>query len=169
MFGSDVEDKPDQLSNDEFIRQRTMRILELNIRQDELDLLKKMVTDNRKGLIDDREKFDEKKKAFQDQLKELLATSTADATEQTRGILRALAPADAVSNMMALSVTDNVVLVQGMPEKSIAKILKEFQLGDAAQRLRGQEIFKAVSQGEPTKGLIDETLSKLTGDEPTTN
>ena len=71
--------------------------------------------------------------------------------------------------MMALSVTDNVVLVQGMPEKSIAKILKEFQLGDAAQRLRGQEIFKAVSQGEPTKGLIDETLSKLTGDEPTTN
>jgi hypothetical protein len=168
-FGIDVEDKPDQLSSDDFIRQRTMRILELNVRQDELDLLKKMVTDNRKKLIADQETFKEKKNQFQTQLGDLLATSTANATEQTRGILRALAPADAMDNLMTLPVTDNVVLLQGMPEKSIAKILKEFQNGDEAQRLRGQEIFKAVSQGEPSKGLIDETLSKLSGAAPATN
>ena len=152
-FGIDVEDKPDQLSSDDFIRQRTMRILELNVRQDELDLLKKMVTDNRKGLTGDQDAFAEKKKEFQKQLEDLLAASTANATEQTRGILRALPSADAMDNLMALPVADNVVLLQGMPEKLIAKIIKEFLKGDEAQRLRGQEIFKAISQGEPSKGL----------------
>ena len=168
-FGIDVEKERGQLSSDDFIRKRTMRILELNIRQDELDLLKKMVTDNRKGLIKEQDAFEQKKQEFQRQLKDLLATSTADATEQTRGILRALSPPDAIDNLMALPVTENVVLLQGMPEKSIAKIIKEFLNGDDAQRLRGQEIFKAISQGEPSKSLIDETLSKLTDDAPVTN
>lgn len=160
----DDEAQRDRPSSEDYIRERTMRILELNTRQEELDLLKRMVSDKRKQLIDEKSKFDEKRKEFQTALLQLQSEGTATASEQTRGILLSLQPADAMAHLMALPAADNVMLLKGMPEKSIAKILKEFLSGDKDQRERGEEVFQAISQGEPSKGLIDDTLKKFAGD-----
>ena len=153
-FAIDEEKKQDELSSEDYINRRTMRILELNTRQEELDLLKKLVIDNRKELIDDQDTFEDKRLAFQEELQQLQTASTSAATEQTRGILSSLQPADAMSNLMALSIAENVVLLKGMPEKTIARILKEFLNGDENQRQRGQEVFTAISQGKPATDLI---------------
>ena len=45
-----------------------MQILELSARDEELDLLKTMITDNRKKLIDEQELFKNKKKDFEKEL-----------------------------------------------------------------------------------------------------
>jgi len=68
---------------------------------------------------------------------------------------------------MQLSLEQNVVLMKGMPEKTIAKILKEFQStpppqADAGlQRKetppeRGRMIFEALSRGEPSRTLLEQ-------------
>jgi hypothetical protein len=69
---------------------------------------------------------------------------------------------------MHLSLADDVVLMKGMPEKTVAKILKEFQAtpptaADAtADRKetpaeRGRLIFEALSRGEPARTLLERT------------
>ena len=166
-FDLDEEEKEDQLSSKDFVRQRTMRILELSARDEELDLLKTMITDNRKGLIDEQELFEKEKKDFEDELQRLQQANTSTATEQTRGILIALSPSNAVETLLALTVDEDVLLMKGLPEKSIAKILKEFLTGNDEQKERGQAIFKAISHGEPSKMLIDNALQKLAEDAAT--
>ena len=89
--------------------------------------------------------------------------------EQTRGILLALQPDDAIDTLMGLTADENVILLKGMPEKSIARILEQFLSGEENERVRGQEVFKAISQGNPSKSLIDESLTGLTGNGPVEN
>ena len=62
-----------------------------------------------------------------------------------------------------------VVLLKGMPEKNVAKILKEFSatvptsaVDASGERKetpaeRGRKIFEALSRGEPTRSLLDQT------------
>ena len=167
----DVEDgeKQDQPSNEEYAEERITRILGLSTRQEELNLLKRVITDNRKGLIEKNEEFREQKAEFEKQLQELQTASTSTAMEQTRGILVSLPPADAVDNLMGLTTEANVQLLKGMPEKTIAKILQEFLSGDESEKTRGQDVFRAISEGEPTKKLIDEAFTGLAGERPAAN
>lgn len=168
-FDAEEEQQNDQPSNADYAQQRVTRILELGTREEELDLLKRVVTDTREVLKKDREAFKKQKDIFEDELKKHQETTASVAMEQTRGILLALQPNDAVDNLMALTTEDNVMLLKGMPEKSIAQLLEQFLNGDDSQKLRGQEIFKAISQGDPSRKLIDGTLSSLNGQQPSAN
>jgi hypothetical protein len=74
---------------------------------------------------------------------------------------------------MQLSLDQDVVLMKGMPEKTIAKILKEFQTsgepnivdGKDPAAERGRQIFEALSRGEPSRSLL-EAQRKATQAEP---
>lgn len=166
-FDLNEEEKEDQLSSKDYVLHRTMQILELSARDEELDLLKTMITDNRKKLIDEQELFKKKKKDFEKELQRLQQANTSTATEQTRGTLIALSPSNAVETLLALTVDEDVLLMKGLPKKEIAKILKEFLNGNDEQKGRGQTIFKAISHGEPSKMLIDNSLQKLAEDAET--
>lgn len=168
-FDVDESEKQDQLSTEDFAERRVTRILELSTREEELDLLKRVVTDNRKELIEEQEVFQQQKEGFEKQLKQLQEAAASEAMEQTRGILLALQPDDAIGSLMALTAEENVMLLKGMPEKSIARILQQFLSGEENERVRGQEVFKAISQGNPSKSLIDESLTGLTGIRPVAN
>jgi hypothetical protein len=142
LFGVNESETEDQLSSDDYTRKRVIRILELSTREEELDLLKRVVTDIRKDLKKNQDQFGEQKKNFEKQLNTLLETGTSEAMEKTRGILLALQPDDAIENLMGLTVEKNVMLLTGMPEKSIARILEQFLIGEENERARDKKSSK---------------------------
>lgn len=164
---SDTEQKPaaETPSQEEIRRERLLRVLELDSRENELKLLKRMTSDTANQLISDRRAFDEMKAEFRGQLAQLEARAKSEATEQARSILLATSPADAVQRLMGLKPEEGVELLRGMPEKSIAKILQGFQT-DPKTAQRGQELFEALYHGDPAQGLIQQTLDRLNGETP---
>ena len=159
----DEDAEQSQPSTDTIVRNRTMRILELESRVSEMDIQKTMITELRDNLLNQQRQFEQKKQEFEKQLEQLNAQITTEATEQARGVLLALPAANAVQNLMELTLAENVVLLKGMPEKSIGKILQQFFQTNVEETVqRGHEIFEAISRGEPAKTAIDDTRRNLT-------
>ena len=103
------------------------------------------------------------KQNFEKQLAQLNQSVTAESTEQARGVLLALPTADAVDNLMQLSLQENIILLKGMQEKSIGKLLQQFlRESDQKKRDRAHEIFEAISQGEPSLSSLNDAIDNLT-------
>jgi flagellar motility protein MotE (MotC chaperone) len=147
-------------SHDEIREARLMRILQLNARESELKILKRMTSDTANQLISDRQAFDQLKLQFRSELQRLDEQNQTTATEQTRTVLMATAPEEAVQRLMALAPAEAVELVRGLPEKTIARILQAFQL-DPKTAPRGQELFEALYRGQPHRSLIENTLKHV--------
>lgn len=143
----------------EIARERTIHILNLSAREEELSLLQQMLEERRAALRADQSDLEQAQAEFDARLEQLQDANTAGATERSRAILAALAPADAVAELMPLPLDDNVMLLEGMAEKSVAKLLQEFLDGGDDERKRGLEIFRAMSEGGAAGSLIGETLA----------
>ncbi len=166
---SEHNQKADFPSAQQVAQARAVKILNFDKRESELVLLKGLADDKREDLESQQKQFHAQRKAFEDELARLDATLTAASTDQTRGVLLALPPKDAVRQLMQLSLTEDVVLLKGMPEKNVAKILKEFQttapsvvVDSNGERKelpveRGRSIFEALNRGEPARALLDQT------------
>lgn len=152
---------------------RLMRVLGLESREKELELLKTLTENRANQLISDQKSFDEMREAFRTELARLNETQQLEAVEQARAILLASTVEAAVQRLMDLPENEAVSIVRGMPEKQIAKILQGFDVpgkadGAAAEndrlrerRLRGQKIFEALSRGEPARSLVSDTLKSI--------
>lgn len=149
-----------QPSQSEIHEARVIRILDLESRENELSLLKRLTSESANQLISDRRSFDELKAQFRSELEGLRQQTEDAATEQTRAILLATPPEDAVKRLMGLTTAEGVGLLRGLPEKSIAKILLAFQT-DLQTAPRGQELFEALYHGEPTRSVIENSLNRL--------
>lgn len=160
------EDKASDVSQQDLQDARILRVLNLESRGKELELLKTMTEKTANELISDRKTFDEMKSGFRKELEELQQRHQTAAVEQARAVLLASPVESAVERLMALPLVEATDLVRGMPEKSIAKILQGFDgpvdaEGRPGERtVRGQKIFEALSRGEPVRELIQETLGK---------
>jgi len=163
---SEAEQKPQYPSAQEVAQARAVKVLSLDKRESELTTLKGMTDAKRKELESLQRQIRSGRKEFEDELARIEADITSTGTEQARGVLLALPPKDAVLQLMQLSLDQNVVLMKGMPEKTIAKILREFQtpLASAAEAIsdrkdtppeRGRKIFEALSRGEPSRSLVE--------------
>ncbi len=157
--GEEVTDTV-QTSEAEVRELRIRRALELDSRENELSLLKRMTTETANRLISDRQSFDQLKDEFRAELSTLLEQTTAAATEQTRTVLLASPPDEAVKRLMGLTKDEGVNLLRGLPEKSIARILLAFQQ-DPQAVTRGQELFESLYRGDPNRKLIDDTQQQL--------
>jgi flagellar motility protein MotE (MotC chaperone) len=163
----EAEQKPQYPSAQEVAQVRAVKVLNLDKRESELTTLKGMADSKREDLETLQKQIRSLRKAFEDELARVEANITSTATEQARGVLLALPPKDAVQQLMQLSLDQDVVLLKGMPEKTIAKILKEFQttstsLPDAngertdSPAERGRKVFEALSRGDPSRSLLDQ-------------
>ena len=162
----EAEQKPQYPSAQEVAQVRAVKVLNLDKRESELTTLKGMADAKREDLESLQKQIRSLRKAFEDELARIEANITSTSTEQARGVLLALPPKDAVQQLMQLSLDQDVVLLKGMPEKTIAKILKEFQttasLPDASGERkdtppeRGRMIFEALSRGEPSRTLLEQ-------------
>jgi flagellar motility protein MotE (MotC chaperone) len=144
---------------------RLTRVLDLETRARELDVLKTMTSETANELISDRQEFDEKVKAFRQELQNLQTQLEDASTRQTRAILLASQPADAAERLMGLDPGDAVRLLTGMPEKSIAKILQAFGK-DQQMAVRGQELFEELVRGGLRSDLLRQAADSM--DEPNT-
>ncbi len=161
----------DQPSTEDVIRMRTLRVLELTAREAELTKLKETVTRKADQLIADQSQFEKVQHKFEADLAARVEAVSSEATEQTRGILLAMPAENAVQNLMQLDVDENIVLLKGMPEESIAEILNAF-LEDATPgpqnpvKERGYEILKAIARGAPARTTLQETMERIAGEPP---
>ncbi len=159
-----VEEETTLPSREEVSLNRAMRILELSSREDEIEMLKSSITQSSDSLKEDRLAFEQAKKQFEEDLVKLKEESQTSATKKTQSVLAAMTPGDAVQYLMEVSTKEDIDLLKGMDGKFIAKMLKEFLAApDPLVIKRGKEIFKEISQDEPFRGLTDDTLSQLTG------
>ncbi len=159
----DKESASSAPSQQEMQMARIMRVLDLESQAKELELLKTMTLSTEKRLISERQTFDEIKAAFREELAELSQRHQQEAVEQARAVLMAAATEFAVERLMSLPLPESVDLVRGMPEKSIAKILQGFaepaMTPERAQR--GQQIFEALSRGEPVRQAITKAQRQI--------
>lgn len=150
----------EQPSQDEVFQARLVRILQLNARETELDILKRMTTDAANQLISDRQAFDQWKEAFRTELQRLEEQARSEAVEQVRTVLLALPAEEAAQRLIGLPHEDAVLLARGLPEKSIARILQAL-LADPKAAARGQQLFEALYRGEPKTTLIENIRQQL--------
>ena len=139
---------------------RIQRILELESRENELSILKRMTTETANRLISDRQSFDQLRVDFRAELDRLQQETVSAATEQTRAVLMSSPPEAAVTRLSGLTTTEGVTLLRGLPEKTIARILQAFQ-ADPKTAPRGQELFEAIYRGDPASGVIQNARDQL--------
>ena len=163
----EIEQKPQFPSAQEVAQARAVKVLNFDKRESELTTLKGMADAKREDLETLQKQIRSLRKAFEDELARIEASITATGAEQARGVLLALPAKDAVQQLMQLSIDQDVVLMKGMPEKLIARILKEFQAtlplppdanGERKEppAERGRMIFEALSRGEPSRALLEQ-------------
>lgn len=158
-----VAPPPPAPSAEEVETARTLKMLELNARADELRLLKDMISDEADRLRRDRATYEEARKAFEEQLATLGARNTDDATEQTRAVVKAMPPREAVTYLLSLEEKDVLRILKGLPERTVAKILQEFAAGTDEEQQRGRAAFTAISDGMPEAEAIDAARDALDG------
>ncbi len=157
----EVEKESFQPSIEEVVNQRTMRILDLQRREEELAQLKTLITASRVSVLEEQDAFAKKRDKFQEELAQQNERLASEAVEQAREILLNSQPADVVKNLMGLTLEEDIVLVKGMPEKKIALFLQEFGNGQVEQIERGRKIFEAISRGEPSQKVVTDALKTL--------
>ena len=171
-FDDEPEQKRQFPSSQQIAQARAVKILNLDKRESELGTLKGMADGKREELETQQKQFRAQRKAFEEELARLEGQVTSASTEQARGVLLALHPKEAVQQLMQLTLEQDVLLLKGMPEKSIAKILKEFQATDAPAAdaagekkdtplERGRKIFETLGRGDPSRSLIERTRKAL--------
>ena len=138
---------------------RAVRLFEFDRREGQLQAMKTMADDQAADLEQRLREFRGHKKTFEEGLATLQKNIASQASEQARGVLLALPPKDAVEKLMILSLSEDVLLLKGMTEKSIARILAEFN-ASPEQVERGRKIFEAISRGDPARAYVNDEARK---------
>ena len=163
--GASVSEESDtiQPNSNDFVRLRTGRIFDVARRENELDSLRELVDGQATALTARQKQLEQMKRAFVTQLQTLKKKTESEAVERSRGVVLAMETASAVKLLAQLTVDEDIVLLQGLPEKSIATILQEFAGGEKELQDRGIEIFNALNRGEPERKLISAAGDRLNG------
>jgi hypothetical protein len=156
-----MESESNEFSIEELMRERVIRIFDLEDREREMDRLVTIVVEHRNAILKERQDLVLQKDQFTKELQAIKDREVSEATVLAQGVLMAVPPADAVRDLMQLSLDHNIALLKGLPVKSIGKILKEFHQGDDDQKKRGTEIFEALAEGDPAVRMIEEELQSV--------
>lgn len=167
--GSDVQSDNQQgisstepeFSVEELMQERVMRIFDLEDREREIERLSQLVITRRNAVLSEQKELLTRKSEFTTDLQNAKQREESEATLLAQGVLLSLPPSDAARELSQLPLDQNLLILKGMPVKSIAKILKEFHEGDDQLRKRGGEIFEALADGDPNVQLIKDELRNI--------
>lgn len=139
---------------------RAVRVLDIEKREAALTTLRLQVLDEQQRTEQEQAKLKAQREAFARDLEAADKSIAETSTEQARAVLLALPPAIAVDRLMPMTVDRGVLLLKGLPEKSIAKILKEFT-GTPVKMERGQHLFDAIYRGTPQRKVVEDAMKTL--------
>lgn len=151
---NEAKKEQQQSSLEDIDRQRVIRILKLEKRESLVKQFFEEVENRRAALTEAQTNLTKIQETFYAELKAANDKNNNLATEKARGILLASSPKDAVNRLMELTVEDDIILLNGMPEESVAAILKAFK-----DEMRTKKIFEALNRGEPTNSIIGNRLN----------
>lgn len=133
---------------DDVVKARALRILQIEQREREQQLLKGYVVDARSIVAKDREVATKLRKDYEDERRTVAEREKSAAVEQARNVLLKTDTPIMLEHLMKMPLDDSITLVKGMPEKKIAELLQAFSSGDQKAAKRGQEIFQSIAQGQ---------------------
>ncbi len=136
------------VSTEDVIAARAMRVLQIEEREREQELLTALIADSRFNVIAEQTTLKAARDEFNRQQEELRKKRESEAIEQARAVLLKSEIDTAVKQLMELSIDESLLIIQGMPEKKIAELLGAFEAGDKEAQARGTEIFQAISRGD---------------------
>jgi hypothetical protein len=142
------------VSVEDVARTRATAILHLEERENELAIFSGLVADKRKRVATEQETLLANRERLDKELKDRQAKKAADGIQKSLAVLQASDTELAVARLSELTLEENILLMEEMPEKTIAKLLAAFAEGDAIQKVRGQQIFQAITRGQT--GEIDQ-------------
>ena len=140
---------------EDVVATRAIRILHLEEREREQELLKALVADSRSSILKEQESVQATRAQFEQEREAAAAKAASESITQSRAILLKTDAATAMAQLMKLDLDESVELIAGMPEKKIAELLQTFAAGDKEQIARGQEVFQAITRGTPKADLPD--------------
>lgn len=150
-----------EFSVEELMQERVMRIFDLEDREHELERLSQLLIARREAVLIEQQNLVSRKDKITTELKNLKEREESEATILAQGVLMSVPPSDAARDLMQLPLEQNVLILKGMPVKTIGKILKEFHQGDDQLRKRGVEIFEALAEGDPNVRLIEDEVKNI--------
>lgn len=137
---------------------RAVKTLDIDRRDSELKMMSASLTRRATEIALQQQALQKQREEFQKELADVRAAIVEAGTEQARGVLTRMKEDDAANVLISLPLADNVRLMKGMSEQKIAKILKAFASADnlgAERKKRGEEIFAALSAGEPESAVVN--------------
>ena len=161
-----IKKENDLPSYDDVVSSRTSMILSLSTRETELAIIQQAITDQLNAIRSESEQLEQYRGTFQAELKKEEEKIVSESAEFSRATLLKMDPESAVEKLSKLDISDAVLLIKGMGEKDAAKILDQFRERitgkDPVERVeKAEEIFKAIYQGNPLIGPVDEASQAM--------
>ena len=136
---------------------RAKAILHLEERENELAIFKGLIADDRKRVSTEQDTLLAARERFDKEQNDRLAKQAADGIKKSLAVLQASDPEIAVGQLSELTLEENILLLEAIPEKDFAKMLAAFAAGDQDQIERGQQIFQAITRGKTAEADMGET------------
>jgi hypothetical protein len=157
---------PEQPSLEQLIAARTVKDLDLTLREQALQNGVGQLASEERQLADRQETFKQMTSAYEAQLRELMEAERVAGRDSTRAILENLKPSQAkqqISLMLEKDEIDEVVLLLAeMSDRPLSKILAEFDKLPEDQEKLG-EILRMIREGRPAATLAERTANELAG------
>jgi len=129
---------------EDVLRERALRVLQIGEREREYQRLQGLVSDSRSAVLKDLDLLTKEKELFALAEQQRLEREQSESVERVRAILAKSDIQSVADQLMKLPLDENMLLLQGMPEKRVAELLQTLATGDAKQSKRGQEIIQSV-------------------------
>ncbi|MHC4874998.1 MAG: hypothetical protein ACYTGL_00785 [Planctomycetota bacterium] len=142
------DQKEPAVSTEDVIAARSMRILQIEEREREQELLTALIADSRYSVVAEQTSLKAARDKFAQEQEALKKKQESDAVEQARAVLMKADIDMAVTQLMGLTLEESLVIIQGMQEKKIAELLGAFAASDKEAQARGTELFQAISRGQ---------------------
>jgi len=131
--------------------------LHLEERENELAIFKGLIADDRKRVSTEQDTLLAARERFDKEQNDRIAKKAADGIKKSLAVLQASDPEKAVGQLSELTLKENILLLEAMPEKDFAKMLAALAAGDQDQIERGQQIFQAIPRGKTAEADMGET------------
>ena len=142
-----AKEKP-VVSLEDVAKTRAKTILHLEERENELDIFSGLIADNRARIKTEQDNLLANRERFDKELSDRQAKKIADGIQKSLAVLQAADTDLAVAHLSELTLEENILLMEDMPEKNIARLLSAFAEGKPEQVERGQQIFQAITRGQ---------------------
>jgi flagellar motility protein MotE (MotC chaperone) len=155
----------EQASYEEIVERRAAMYRELELREQALRNALDRLKSEERQLAEEQAKYEKVSQEFATELAALTEGAKIQGRDEVRGILEALRPPQAKTQLMEMldkdEIDEVVILLSGMQSTKRAKILAEFKLDE---NKKVAEVLRLIREGEPRSGIAREARRRLGGE-----